>query len=41
MKAMWLGFAAAALVAVIAHFALDYAGFSAAERQSSAAVRLD
>lgn len=41
MKAMMLAFIACALIAVAADFGLDYAGFSAADRQSGASVRLD
>lgn len=41
MKAMWIAFVVALLVAVAADFGLDYVGFSASERQSSPSVRLD
>ncbi len=41
MKAMWTAFAAIALIAVVAWFGLEQAGFSAAEQASGAAVRLD
>lgn len=41
MKAMWIAFLACAVIAVAADLGLDYIGFSAAERQSSPAVRLD
>jgi len=41
MKTMILSFAAALVIAVIADLGLDRAGFSSAEQQSTAAVRLD
>jgi len=41
MKAMWAGFAGVVIITVGAYFALGEAGFSAAERNSSDAVRLD
>lgn len=41
MKAMLSGFAAAILIAIAASFVLDEIGFSAAERQSGGAVRLN
>lgn len=41
MKAMWAGFAGAIVIAVAASFVLDEIGFSAAERQSGDAVRLN
>lgn len=41
MKAMWAGFAAAAVIALGAGLMLPYSGFSAAERHSSANVRLN
>lgn len=41
MKAMLTGFIAIAVIAVGASFALQNAGFSAEERNSGAAVRLD
>ena len=41
MKAMMTGFAAMIVISLGAWFALGEIGFSSAERQSSAAVRLD
>jgi hypothetical protein len=41
MKAMWLAFAAIAIIAVAAWYGLGQAGFSAADRTTSASVRLD
>jgi len=41
MKAMGYAFAAAALIALVAHFGLDYAGFSTRDVASGPAVRLD
>ncbi|MCV2864519.1 hypothetical protein [Defluviimonas sp. WL0075] len=41
MKSMYLAFLAAILIAVIAHFGLDYAGFSSRDVTSGPAVRLD
>lgn len=41
MKEMMLAFAAMAVIAVGANFALNEAGFSAAEQGSGDAVRLD
>lgn len=41
MKAMWIAFAAIAVIAVIAWYGLGQTGFSAAERGSGPAVRLD
>ncbi|WP_298837039.1 hypothetical protein [uncultured Roseobacter sp.] len=41
MKAMFLAFAAMAVIAVGADFALDEMGFSAQERGTGGAVRLD
>ena len=41
MKAMLAAFAATILIAVAADFALDRAGFSAAERTTSPSVRLE
>ncbi len=41
MKAMLAAFAATALIAVGANFALGNAGFSSEERGASASVRLD
>lgn len=41
MKAMWTAFAAIAVISVVAWVGLDFAGFSAAERTTGAAVRLD
>lgn len=41
MKAMLAGFAAIALIAIVANFALDRAGFSAADQATGAAVRLN
>ena len=41
MKTMLAAFAAIALIAVAANFGMPYAGFSAAERTTSDAVRLD
>ena len=40
MKAMLTGFAAVAIIGVIAHFSLQNIGFSAQEQNSSSAVRL-
>jgi hypothetical protein len=40
MKAMWLGFAAAILIAAAAGVALDYYGDSSAERFSAGDTRL-
>ncbi|KUP90705.1 hypothetical protein [Tritonibacter horizontis] len=41
MKAMLAGFVLIGAIAVGSDFALDYAGFSAQERNSGAAVRLN
>ncbi len=41
MKTMLLGFLACAVLTVGAYFALQQIGFSAADRASSPAVRLD
>ena len=41
MKAMWAGFAAIIVITVAAYFILGEVGFSAAERGSGDAVRLD
>ncbi|MEX0304185.1 MAG: hypothetical protein AB3N24_17335 [Leisingera sp.] len=41
MKSMLAGFAAMILIAIAASYALQGAGFSTAERQSGAAVRLN
>lgn len=41
MKAMWIAFVVAGLIAVGADFGLDYAGFGADERTAGAAVRLN
>lgn len=41
MKAMLTAFVAIFVVAIAADYGLDYAGFSAAERTSGNAVRLD
>ncbi len=41
MKAMLTAFAAIAVIAVGAYFALEQAGFSSADRQSAPSVRLD
>jgi hypothetical protein len=41
MKAMFAAFAAIVVISVGAWYALGQAGFSAAERGSSASVRLD
>ncbi|WGW05558.1 hypothetical protein [Tropicibacter oceani] len=41
MKAMFAGFAAMAVIGIGAYFALQEIGFSAAERNSGAAVRLN
>ncbi|MDZ4096922.1 MAG: hypothetical protein U1D35_18665 [Paracoccaceae bacterium] len=41
MKPMILAFVAIAVVAVLADFGLDYAGFSAQDTTSGPAVRLD
>ena len=41
MKAMYLAFLVAILIAVVAHFGLDYAGFSARDMTSGPDVRLD
>ncbi len=41
MKAMWAGFAATIVITVGAYFALGEIGFSAAERGSGEAVRID
>ncbi|WP_425050281.1 hypothetical protein [Psychromarinibacter sp. S121] len=41
MKAMFTGFVAIAVIAVGAHFALENAGFSSQDRNSSSNVRLD
>jgi hypothetical protein len=41
MKAMLSAFAAIALISVAAFYGLEQAGFSAAERGSGDAVRLD
>lgn len=40
MKAMWIGFAAAILIAAAAGVALNYYGVSSADRYSSSATRL-
>ncbi|MCV2869223.1 hypothetical protein OEW28_11350 [Defluviimonas sp. WL0002] len=41
MKSMYLAFLASALIAVAAHFGLDYAGFSTRDVTSGPDVRLD
>ena len=41
MKPMFAGFAAIVLIAVLAWYGLGQAGFSSAEIQSGASVRLD
>ncbi|MDJ0629019.1 MAG: hypothetical protein QNJ44_12225 [Rhodobacter sp.] len=41
MRAMYLAFAAIAVIAVGAWYGLNEAGFSSAERSSGDAVRLD
>ncbi len=41
MKSMWLAFAAIIVLAVIADFGLNYAGFSTADVTSGPSVRLD
>lgn len=41
MKAMLAAFAAIVIIAIAADFGLEQAGFSAAERTTGAAVRLD
>ncbi|SDY40514.1 hypothetical protein SAMN05444004_101368 [Jannaschia faecimaris] len=41
MKTMFIAFAAALLIAVVADVGLDRIGFSSAERQSTDSVRLD
>jgi hypothetical protein len=41
MKSMYIAFLAVAVIAVLANFGLDYAGFSASERTSGPSVRLD
>ena len=41
MKAMFGAFAFAIVVAVVAHFALERAGFSTQDKTTSADVRLD
>ena len=41
MKAMLAGFAAIAIIAVVASFALEQAGFSAADQATGDAVRLN
>ena len=41
MKAMWAGFAGVIVITIGAYFALGEIGFSAAERGSGDAVRLD
>lgn len=41
MKAMWLAFAAIAVIAVGADVALDYSGFSTVDQTTSPNVRLD
>ncbi len=41
MKAMFAGFAAMIVLGVGAWYALDYMGFSSAERFSSPSVRLE
>jgi hypothetical protein len=41
MKAMLAAFAAIAIIAIGANFALQQAGFSAADRTTGDAVRLD
>ncbi len=41
MRIMILAFVTVALISVAAHFGLDNAGFSSAERSSSSAVRLE
>lgn len=40
MKTMLVAFAATIVIAVVADFGLDYAGFSAAEQTTGNAVRL-
>lgn len=40
MKTMYAAFAASLLIAVLADVALDYSGWSAADRTSSQSVRL-
>lgn len=40
MKAMWSGFAAVAVIAVVAYFGLNAMGFSAADVHSGVNVRL-
>jgi hypothetical protein len=41
MKAMIAGFAATVVIAVVAHFALQNAGFSAQDQSVSPSVRLE
>lgn len=41
MKAMYLAFLATAVITVGAYYALNEAGFSAAERNAGSAVRLE
>ena len=41
MKAMMTGFAAIVVISFAAHFGLQQAGFSAQDRNSSSAVRLE
>ena len=40
MKTMFIAFAASLVIAVLADVALEYSGWSAADRQTSSAVRL-
>lgn len=41
MKAMWAGFAATIVIAIVANFGLAEIGFSAQDRYSGDSVRLD
>lgn len=41
MRAMWLAFAAIAVISVVAWYGLNRAGFSTADRTAGDAVRLD
>ncbi len=41
MKAMWIAFAAMIVIAIAAWGVLEQSGFSAADRGSGSAVRLD
>jgi len=41
MRAMFAGFGAIILIAIVAHFGLGQAGFSSSEKNTSASVRLN